>query len=104
MSVIGKRLKEARLRAGLSQEQLGVHAGIEEDSASVRMSRYEGGTRTPNLELVEKLAAVLRVPPAYFYAADDMTADLLLAYHKLPNRALRNKALATIEKMASVKG
>lgn len=100
MSVIGKRLKEARLRAGLSQEQVGIEADIEPDSASVRMSRYEGGSRTPNPELVEKIAAVLRVPAAYFYASDDMTAALLLAYHRLPTKALRAKALATIEKMA----
>ena len=34
-----KRLKEARLRAGLSQEKLGVLAGIDEASASRQRDR-----------------------------------------------------------------
>ena len=38
-----KRLKEARLRSGLSQEKLGVLAGIDEASASARMNQYERG-------------------------------------------------------------
>jgi transcriptional regulator with XRE-family HTH domain len=34
MSVLAKRLKEARLRAGLSQERLGIEAGLDPMSAS----------------------------------------------------------------------
>ena len=33
-SVVGKRLRGARLRAGISQKQLGMRAGIDELSAS----------------------------------------------------------------------
>lgn len=84
MSVIGKRLKEARLEAGLSQEQLGVRAGIEEDSASARMNRYERGTRSPGFELLQRIGEVLELPVTYFYASDDNEARLLVAYHRLP--------------------
>lgn len=83
MSVIGRRLKEARLRAGLSQEKLGLEAGLEAESASTRMNRYETGARTPDLELMERIGAVLGLPAVYFYAADDMTAELLQAFHAL---------------------
>lgn len=74
MSVFGRRLKEARLRAGLSQEQLGMEAGLDPMSASARMNRYELGKRAPNFELVERIAKVLKVPAAYFYASDDTLA------------------------------
>lgn len=83
MSVLAKRLKEARLRAGISQERLGIDAGLEPASASTRMNRYEVGTRAPDFELVERLAQVLGLPAAYFYAVDDDEAELLLGFHRL---------------------
>lgn len=83
MSVIGKRLKEARLRAGLSQERLGVLSGIDEMSVSARMSQYERGVHAPGYPLAERFAEVLDVPVEYFYAKDDDTADLLLYFHRL---------------------
>ena len=88
MSVLGKRLKEARLRAGLSQEQLGIDAGLDPMSASARMNRYELGNRVPNFELVQALAKVLRVPTPYFYAEDETMAKLILVTHALSAREL----------------
>jgi len=81
MSVFAKRLKEARLRAGLSQERLGVLAGIDEASASARMNQYERGKHAPDWLTLERLAQVLAVPLPYLYAEDDQVADLLLAFH-----------------------
>jgi len=66
MSTLAIRLKQARLRAGLSQEQLGIDAGLDPASASARMNRYELGKRAPDLALVEKLADVLGVPAPFF--------------------------------------
>jgi transcriptional regulator with XRE-family HTH domain len=85
MSVIGKRLKAARLGTGLSQEQLGLQAGLEVESASTRMNRYERGLRVPSVELLERIGKVLDVPVAYFFAFDDDEAALLTAYHRLPD-------------------
>lgn len=59
------RLKEARLKAGLSQQQLGVLAGIDEATASARMNQYERGVHTPDFELVCRLAVVLNIPASY---------------------------------------
>lgn len=87
MSVIARRLKEARLRSGLSQEKLGLEIGLEAESASTRMNRYETGVRVPDLELLERVSTVLNVPAPYFYAADDQLAALLLAYHRLAGTA-----------------
>jgi transcriptional regulator with XRE-family HTH domain len=85
MSVFGKRLKAARLEAGLSQEQLGLQAGIEVESASARMNRYERETRVPGVALVERIGAVLNLPVTYFYAAGDDEAALLVAFHRMPD-------------------
>lgn len=83
MSVFGMRLKAARLGAGLSQEQLGLLAGIEVESASARMNRYERGTRVPAVELVERIGAVLNLPVAYFYAVDNDEATLLRVFYRM---------------------
>lgn len=79
-SVIARRLREARLRAGLSQERLGVLAGIDEFSASARMNQYERGKHVPDLLTVERIAVVLGVPAPYFYARDENVAELLLLF------------------------
>lgn len=47
---------------------------------------------------MERLAAVLDVPVAYFYAVDDDTAAMLLAFHALTPES-RIKALEIITRM-----
>lgn len=83
MSTLGKRLKEARLDAGLSQEQLGIRIGLEPESASTRMNRYELGKRAPDFGLIERVAAELKLPAAYFYAVNDDEAELLRRFNNL---------------------
>ncbi|HFP7856680.1 TPA: helix-turn-helix domain-containing protein [Morganella morganii] len=80
--MITKRLKEARLRAGLSQEKLGILAGIDEASASARMNQYEKGKHTPDFNTVEKFAKVLDIPVPYFYTDDDLLAEIIINYKK----------------------
>lgn len=83
MSVFTKRLKEARQLAGMSQEGLGVLAGIDEASASARMNQYERGKHEPDRTMVERLARALNVPMALLYAERDDEAELLLSFHHL---------------------
>lgn len=99
MSTLSKRIKEARLRAGLSQEQLGIRIGIDPASASARMNRYELGKRVPDLDLVERLADELGLPAAFFYATRDSEAELLLKYHRL-DRAAQEQLLTMLEELA----
>ena len=80
MSIFAKRLKEARTAAKLSQERLGVLAGIDEASASARMNQYERGKHQPDFSMVERIAKVLHVPEAYFYAKDDALAQLIVVF------------------------
>lgn len=84
--MIGKRLKIARITAGMTQAELGVNAGLEEESASSRISSYEKGVHAPEFKLACKLAAVLDVPEAYFYAVDDDVAELILQYFRFKKK------------------
>lgn len=88
-SEFARRLKSARLRKGLSQEQLGVLAGIDEFSASARMNQYERGKHTPDRKTTARIAAVLDVPVAYLFAEDDAVARLLLAYSRVSSEERR---------------
>jgi len=79
-SPLPKRLKEARQAADLSQKKLGILCGIDEFSASARMNQYETGKHAPDYETLTRLAKVLKVPVAYFYAEDDGLSDLIKNY------------------------
>jgi transcriptional regulator with XRE-family HTH domain len=84
ISIIAKRLREARERAGgLSQERLGIRAGINPSTASERMNYYEQGVHKPDPQLLTRIGAVLRIPAAYFYCEDDELADLILKFSAL---------------------
>ena len=85
-SLFSHRLREARLRAGIAQDKLGVMIGLDEGSSSARMSRYENGVHEPPFLWVEKMAGVLGVPAAYFYCDDDRLAEIMLAYSALPEK------------------
>lgn len=76
-SPISKRLKEARVAAGLSQKKLGIAAGIDEFSASARMNQYETGKHTPDYLTLKCIAKVLKLPTAYFYAETDELAKII---------------------------
>ena len=58
---IGEKIKTARNLRGLTQKELGMKLGFDENSADVRIAQYESGTRTPKLELLSEIAAVLDV-------------------------------------------
>lgn len=94
---IAKRLKEARTRAGISQKQLGVLAGIDEFSASARINQYERGKHTPDYATAERLAKVLKVPAAYLYAKDEKLAEMISLFSSL-NVKGKSKILADLRK------
>ena len=81
--IIGKRIRQARLRAGLSQQALGTKAGIDELSAISRISQYERAVHSPDFETAERLAEVLGVPAPFFYAADDALAEWIVAFGRV---------------------
>lgn len=79
--IFGRRLKAARLRLGLAQDKLGVLVGLDEMTASARISRYENGVHEPPIKTALSIAASLGVPLAYLYCDDDRLADFILKTH-----------------------
>lgn len=77
-----KRLKEARLASKLSQKELGIAAGIDPFSASPRINQYETGKHTPDFLTLKRLAEVLSVPTAFFYAEEDNLAEMIKLFVK----------------------
>jgi len=97
--LFGRRLREARLRAGIAQDKLGVMIGLDEASSSARMSRYENGIHEPPFLWVERLAEALGVPTAYFYCNDDQLAEIIQSYARLSEQnrdALHNFVIELI--------
>ncbi|CAN7419075.1 MULTISPECIES: helix-turn-helix domain-containing protein [unclassified Pseudoxanthomonas] len=83
-STFGRRLREARLARGMNQAALGAVLGLEEENtAAPRISRYERGDRMPDNESMEKLAAALELPVAYFHAASEPMAEAILVMSQL---------------------
>lgn len=96
----GQRLREARERANIAQETLGVLAGLEESSSSARMSRYETGVHAPPLHFIESISKVLGISAAYFYCSDDRLAEIILAYSSLPEEG-RESLREVVAKLSS---
>ncbi|MEN9432517.1 MAG: hypothetical protein RLZZ422_106 [Pseudomonadota bacterium] len=113
-SLFGRRLRAARIQAGLAQDRLGVLIGLDEGCSSARISRYETGTHAPPFEVAQSLSIVLKVPVAYFYCPEDSLAELLMElYHwaqgdwervlkeikPLCHQTLKNESMSTFSKL-----
>lgn len=95
--VFSRRLALARERAGLSQKQLGILAGMDPAVASPRINQYERGKHEPQLKTAKQLAEVLGIPAAFFYTEDELLAQLLLQWNELSVRK-KKAVLKSIER------
>jgi transcriptional regulator with XRE-family HTH domain len=59
---IGDRIREARLEAGLSQDDLSAKSGV----TQANISKYERGEFIPQIPTLQKLAAALNKPISWF--------------------------------------
>ncbi len=103
VTVFGRRLRDARRRVGIPQDVLGVDIGLDETTASARISRYESGVHEPPFAIAQKLAKVLKVPTAYLYCDNDELADFLLTWPYL-NRADKKEIGYIVENRLFSKG
>lgn len=81
LAIFPIRLRSARKGKGLSQERLGILAGIDESSASARMNQYETGKYAPDFLMAKKIAEALDVPTTYFYTKEALMAEMVLTFH-----------------------
>lgn len=84
----GQRLRETRIRAGLSQSDLEDISGI----PKARLSRYENGHVAPSIQTLERLAKALNVSEASLLG--DQRAILEEFFQVLYDRGVR---IATTE-------
>lgn len=75
----GKRLKELRKKAGLSQQNLAELVGME---SSNNISKLEAGEQLPKKENLEKICVALKIEPkelfdfAHFKSKDELIEDI----------------------------
>ena len=96
--MLAHRLKQARLRAGLSQEKLGKLAGIDPMSASARMNQYERGKHAPDYQLMCQVADILKMPVSWFYTANEDEARLQEIFYHL-QASIRQPLLTQAESL-----
>lgn len=86
MFIFGRRLKELRKQANLTQQELGKMVGV----TKVSICCYENGSRTPTLDTLKDLADSLNIPLNYLLAVDifavsedDKTSTINLAKEEI---------------------
>jgi transcriptional regulator with XRE-family HTH domain len=56
---------------------------MDEFSASAQMNHYEKGRHTPDYSMLKRIAKVLKLPVAYFYAESDELAQWIILFNTL---------------------
>lgn len=69
-----EKLKDARKQMDLTQEQLAKMLGVKR----AVISKYENGTIIPKIDMLQKIADVLRIPISYFFTDKEIEeADIV---------------------------
>ena len=93
---IGHRIRKARERVGMSQEDF-AHA-VNKDQRAI--SEYENGKRKVSASELSIFASVLIVPVSYFYEGafeiDELDQILLQEFHKLPTNEAKEAVLQVL--------
>lgn len=95
------RLRQARQLRGLSQREVGVRMGLDKDTASARISRYESESMAISLDSLFELAHALNVPPAYLLATTPAMASAILALGE-HNEGQQGRLAEVLEKLSEL--
>jgi len=81
--VFVRNLKEFRKKEGLSQMKLAEYC----DTATSYIGDIEIGRRFPSIDMIEKIAAVLRIEPYHFFKnkPENSNIDTENLFPRLPN-------------------
>jgi transcriptional regulator with XRE-family HTH domain len=77
MNVLGARLRELRLKNGLTQKEVSKRLNISESAVGM----YERGEREPSHELTRQFADFYRVSADYLIGRTDEPSSPILSYH-----------------------
>lgn len=83
------RIKECRLHAGMTRDELGMKAGVSADA----IRKWEVGERGISVAHVEQLATALDVIPAYLVSWSDKPQCQVIERTQLQQRLSRNAEL-----------
>ena len=83
-SVFAHRLREVRLRMGVSQDKLRKKIAMDGTVASTRISHYESGVQELPIKTARDIANPLYVQLCYRYCDHDRLAEIILAPNELP--------------------
>jgi transcriptional regulator with XRE-family HTH domain len=94
--LLGSRIREARERVGLSQEELA--AAVSKDQGAI--SEYESGKRRLSATDLPALARALNVSLLYFYEGEvsgsDLDRAILHEFHQLPSTETKQAAIEIV--------
>lgn len=80
LKLVGNRIREARERLGLTQEELAFRINKTQNS----ISTYESGTRSIRLTELDTLAKALEVPISYFFGDEYPTDEIMSLVAQFP--------------------
>lgn len=80
-----------------------MRMGLDKDTASARISRYESGAMSISLEALFEMAEALEVPPAFLLASSPGMADAIMALGEQSHSQQEQlaKVLASLTKLQS---
>jgi transcriptional regulator with XRE-family HTH domain len=84
-----RNMKEFRKKEGISQMKLAEHL----NASSTYIGEIEVGKKFPSIEMIERIAAVLKIEPFHFFidrTEEDADSKTENAYPKLP-RSMQNE-------------
>lgn len=58
---IGNRIRKIREFRGLTQKELGIRCGFNEDNADVRIRQYENNSKVPRVDNLRKISEILEI-------------------------------------------
>ncbi len=97
--LLGIRIRTARERVGLSQEELAV--AVSKDQHAI--SQYENGKRKLPVTDLPAFAKVLKMPLLYFFEGDAVQRDLdttaLNEFRRLPTREAQQMVITFIRNL-----
>lgn len=98
---LGQRIRQAREKRGLSQEELASALNLGQRA----ISELENGKRRLPVTDVPKLAQVLDVSILYFFGdeirLDDLDIALLKEFHSLPNNQIRQTVIEMLRLLST---
>jgi transcriptional regulator with XRE-family HTH domain len=89
------RIREAR---GLTQTQLADAIGVNQAT----ISKIERGVGNPTLDVIQRIAAALRVHPSQLFSRDAKEQRIMAAIENLQSEQAKDAAIVVLEAMSGV--